>query len=461
MAVSVTVLPHSISIARLRTMLLGGDRRTAKAKKNIVLSFGIKGVDSLVQLLLVPVTLGYLNPYEYGIWLTLNSILLWINSFDIGLGNGLRNQLAAAVAKGDYRLGRSLVSTAFAMITILMLAILAVGSVIVLNVDWYGILGTTAAKVPGLPKIVYVSFALFCVNFMVKFIGNVYLAMQMPAVNNLMVMSGHLLSLVIIYLLTVFTDGSLFRVAVAFSASPVIIYTLACPVTFLFVYRQLRPSPRLFDKSLLKGLFNVGVLFFLLQISGVVLFTMSNVIISKLFGPDQVTPYNISYRYFSLINLLLAITLAPMWSAVTDAYTKGEMDWIKAQLGKAQRLLVILGAVVVLMVAISGFVYRIWIGGSVKIPMAMTVLTATYAYIIAYSTAYSTFLNGMGKLRLQVYNIIVVAALFIPSCLLLGHIFGIYGIVIAMCLMNVSGAVLNTIQIRKVVSGTASGIWDK
>lgn len=454
-------MPNFASIARLRTMLLGGDRRTAKAKKNIVLSFGIKGVDSLVQLLLVPVTLGYLNPYEYGIWLTLNSILLWINSFDIGLGNGLRNQLAAAVAKDDYSLARSLVSTAFAMITILMLAILAVGSAIVLNVDWYAILGTTAARVPGLPGIVYVSFALFCVNFMVKFIGNVYLAMQMPAVNNLMVMSGHLLSLVIIYLLTVFTDGSLLRVAVAFSASPVIVYTLACPITFLFVYRQLRPSLRLFDKSLLKGLFNVGVLFFLLQISGVVLFTMSNVIISKLFGPDQVTPYNISYRYFSLINLLLAITLAPMWSAVTDAYTKGETGWIKAQLSKAEKFLILLGAFMLLMIVVSGPVYRVWIGNSVAIPVPMTLLTALYVYITTASTAYSYFLNGLGKLRVQVYNILVVVTLFIPACILLGKTFGIYGVIGTMCLMNVSGALLNRVQVHLILSGRAKGVWNK
>lgn len=42
----------------------------------------------IISLLLVPVTLNYLNSYEYGVWLTLSSILVWINYFDIGLGNG-------------------------------------------------------------------------------------------------------------------------------------------------------------------------------------------------------------------------------------------------------------------------------------------------------------------------------------------------------------------------------------
>ena len=191
--------------------------RTNKIKKNIGLSFIFKGADALVQLLLVPATLGYLNQYEYGIWLTLNSILLWINSFDIGLGNGLRNKLAEAVAKKDFSLAKSLVTTAFGMIAFLMLIIFAIGSIVIYNVDWHSVLGTNADSVPHLFSVVYISFSIFCVNFMVKFIGNIYLAMQMPSINNLMIMSGHLLALSIIIVLTHFTQGSLLYVAIAFS----------------------------------------------------------------------------------------------------------------------------------------------------------------------------------------------------------------------------------------------------
>ena len=43
-----------------------------------------KGGTILISLILVPMTLSYLNPYEYGIWLTLSSTLAWIYTFDIG-----------------------------------------------------------------------------------------------------------------------------------------------------------------------------------------------------------------------------------------------------------------------------------------------------------------------------------------------------------------------------------------
>lgn len=81
--------------------IFNGNERTVLIKKNIAGSILIKGWNCIVQLLLVPITLNCLNQYEYGIWLTINSILLWIDQFDIGLGNGLRNKLAEALAKGD------------------------------------------------------------------------------------------------------------------------------------------------------------------------------------------------------------------------------------------------------------------------------------------------------------------------------------------------------------------------
>ena len=97
-----------------------GSERTIKAKKNIIASLLVKMLSIIISLLLVPVTLNYLNSYEYGVWLTLSSILVWINYFDIGLGNGLRNRLTEALAIGDYEKGRIYISTTFAILLILM-----------------------------------------------------------------------------------------------------------------------------------------------------------------------------------------------------------------------------------------------------------------------------------------------------------------------------------------------------
>lgn len=441
--------------------IFSGDRRTVKAKKNILCSMGIKVVDSLVYLLLVPVTLNYLNPYEYGIWLTLNSILMWINSFDIGLGNGMRNKLAVAMANGDTALGRIYVSTTFFMLICIMGILLTLGSVACPFIDWYEVLNTSETQVCRLGEIVYVSFAIFCLNFIFKIIGNVYLALQLPAVSNFLVASGHLMSLIIIYIFSLLTPGNLFLVALCYSGSPLIVYLIAYPVTFRKVFPALSPSYKYVKLEYMRGLFGIGAQFFLLQISGLVLFAMSNLIISHLWDPGHVTPYNIAYRYYSIVLILMNIILAPMWSATTEAYEKGDVAWIRGSMRRVRRVLVLACVVLAVMTILSKWVYYIWVGDSVEIPYLLSALTAVYIFILIWSLSYSSFLNGLGKLRLQSINTVAAAVVFIPLGYLLGLRFGINGIVLSMCLINLSGAVLNRIQFFKVISGTARGIWNK
>jgi len=62
-----------------------GHERSVKAKKNIIASFGIKGISIIVGFLMVRVVLDYLDQTKYGIWLTLTSLLTWFSFFEIGL----------------------------------------------------------------------------------------------------------------------------------------------------------------------------------------------------------------------------------------------------------------------------------------------------------------------------------------------------------------------------------------
>ncbi|MBC7451263.1 MAG: hypothetical protein H7259_07215, partial [Cytophagales bacterium] len=78
-----------------------GNERSVKAKKNIAFSFIIKGLNIGIGFVLLPLTMHYVNDTKYGVWLTLSSIIGWLGFFDIGFGNGLRNKLAEAIAKGQ------------------------------------------------------------------------------------------------------------------------------------------------------------------------------------------------------------------------------------------------------------------------------------------------------------------------------------------------------------------------
>jgi len=108
----------------IKNFFTQGNERSINAKKNIVFIAMLKGFSIAISLFLVPVTIHYVNPTRYGIWLTLSSIVGWFNFFDIGLGNGLRNKFAEAVASGKTELARTYVSTTYAILIIIIAIVL-------------------------------------------------------------------------------------------------------------------------------------------------------------------------------------------------------------------------------------------------------------------------------------------------------------------------------------------------
>ena len=104
----------------IKTYFTEGHERSIKAKKNILASFLIKGCSIGISLLLVPLTINYVNSSRYGIWLTLSSIVAWLSFFDIGLSQGLRNKFAEARAKNDDSIAQVYVSTTYALLALFL-----------------------------------------------------------------------------------------------------------------------------------------------------------------------------------------------------------------------------------------------------------------------------------------------------------------------------------------------------
>lgn len=438
-----------------------GDTRSVLIKKNILGSFFIKGWSGVIQLLLVPLTLDCLNTYEYGIWLTINSILIWMDSFDIGLGNGLRNKLAEAIALKDYSRARSAVSTTFVMLILVIIPIMLLVFVLINSLDLYAILNVEPSRVRDLPGILMASFSIVGATFIFKFIGNVYLALQLPAINNLLVVGGQTLALLGIIALSLIGKGTLQNVAIIYTVSPLIVYLIAYPFTFYRQYTYLAPSLKCFEKSMMSDLFSLGLKFFVLQIAGVILFASSNLLISNLFGPEDVIPYQISYRYFSFAIMLFTVIITPLWSAVTDAYAKNELGWIKNSMKKMNKTLVFFIVILSLMFVFSPFVYEVWIRNKVDVPVYYSLIMAVYCFILMYSLCYSQFLFGIGRIQLPVIVTLIEAIVYIPLAVGLSRVMGVYGVILALLIVNLFCAITNKIQFEKIISGKAKGIWMK
>jgi O-antigen/teichoic acid export membrane protein len=186
-----------------------GHERSVKAKKNILASFIIKGLSIAISLVLVPLTINYVNPSRYGIWLTLSSIISWFSFFDIGFGNGLRNKFAEALANGQDELARIYVSTTYAILSIIIVIVLIIFLFINPYLNWSKLLNTTPEMAGELSILALIVFVFFCLRFIFQLLTTVLVANQEPAKASFFDFLGSLLSLIIIFILTKTTSGNL------------------------------------------------------------------------------------------------------------------------------------------------------------------------------------------------------------------------------------------------------------
>ena len=447
--------------AFFRHMLFEGTPRSIQAKQNIVGLFVLRGVSMAISLLLVPLTLAYLAPSRYGIWMTMSSILGWVMWLDVGLGNGLRNKFALALAHDDKELARSYVSTTYLFVGLISIALFLLFMIVFPLLSWTSILNAPPDMEVELSRLAAIVLLFFCIRLVAGLIGTILTADQQPAVSSLLEVLINGLSLIAVVLLTKTIPGSLFWLGVCVTAAMVIVPVIANVWLFRGKYRTFAPSLRFVRIEHARGLIHIGVQFFVLQITGLVLFTSANIIITQLFGPEEVTQYNIAFKYFGVPSLAFAVLLTPFWSAYTEAFARGDIAWIQMTFRRLKQMFALLSIGVVIMVLCADQAYALWIGHAVHIPFSLSAAMGAYVLIVAWSSIFSYFVNGTGKIRLQLIVAVLMSVFMIPLALVLAGTGGLHttGIVLAICLVLLPGAVLWPIQTRKLLSGRATGVW--
>jgi O-antigen/teichoic acid export membrane protein len=435
--------------------------RSIKAKKAIIYSFLFRGLSIITTLLLVPVAIDYLNSDNYGIWITISSVIAWLAYFDVGLGNGMRNKFAEALAKNDHELAKTYVSTTYALIALIFGLILVIFLIINPFLNWSQILNAPPEIGTQLTKLALIVIALFCFQILFQLISILLTAIQEAEKSAFLGFIGNLLSLVLIYIFSKTTSGNLLLAGFACSFSPVVIYFFSNVWFFNKKFKKYMPSIKHVRIIYAKDLMNLGMKFFVIQASLLIMFQASNLIIAQIFSPADVTKFNIAYRYFNVGIMLWWIILSPIWSAITEAWVKQDFLWIENIIRKLRNLWIILSLGTVLMLVFSNVVFKIWVGNEIEIPFSISVTLALYTITYSLYGIYAQFLNGVGKISLQLYSGMASIILFVPLSILLCRTTGVSGVVLANVFFNSINILWASRQYRKIIHGKASGIWNK
>lgn len=436
------------------------DQRSANVVRNSVISGILKMSTLACSLLMVPVTIGYLNQENYGIWMAMTSILYWFVFLDVGLGNGLRNYLAEALSRNDMVSARSYISTAVIILSAISVLLAFVFIPLIYVFDLNDVFHTTSIDGSELAKVLVIAVSFSLVQFVAKNVGMIYIAMQKYAVSDFITFLGTVSSLAVVFIMTKTMEPNLAYVVAAFSGMPVLMFIIAS-IHLAIRHPELRPSFGCMNLPVAKKIVGKGVGFFLIQITScLVIFGSANIFISHYCGPQSVTVYNVSFKLFNVLIIIYSILIAPLWNAYTDAAVKNDYDWIRRSFRKSLTLwgYSVIGGMV--MLAFSGLFFRLWVGDSVEIPLSVSLWVCIYVCVFNFNNCVTYLINGLNKIRVQIITSVIATAFYLVSVYVIRDEYGIIGISIAMIVAYLLMAIVHLYQCHLLINQKATGIWN-
>lgn len=453
----------NLMIDKIKSFATGGDERTRKMKRNSISMLVVKGLSILVSLAYVPMMLKYVNRADYGVLLTLTSIVHWVAMLDIGLGNGLRNTLAKNLALKEYSTAKENVSSCYAALLIYVSILALLFLCIAPLLSWKSILNAPNNSEHELLILTIIVFLSFCLQFVVNLLTSILYACQIPAYTSYVMLTTQVVNFVLVFIM-IHWGGmtSILEIGSVTCLTPPIVLILFSIVLFRKKLAHISPSFKCVRLKSVNGILSLGIKFFILQIITIVLYQSNNIIIAQTVGPESVVVYNVAYKYMGMITVFFTIIISPVWSAATEAYVTCDYNWMKKTIEYLRKVFFGVLGLGIVMLLCSKFIYTHWLGKeTIDIPYLITGLVLIYSCFDILYRIYGTFINGMGKLHLQMIVTSIVVVIYIPLTIFMGRTFGLSGVLTANAFAFFINYLWAKIQCSLIINQKATGIWNK
>lgn len=450
---------------KLKTIFSSGNfGRSQLMFKNVFLSFFTKGGIAIIGILMVPMMLQLLSKEEFGIWQTLSSILAWLYFLDIGLSNGFKNLFTQAIAQNEMDKANRYLSTTYAILILSSLFFILIFELINPFLNWGQILNFEFHSIPDFAIIIQFVFISFAFKLALSILNTALASNQQYSASTVIELITNIVVICFLYFQIRLQLPSLFLVALTSSITPILLLLLASFYYFKFgSLKAFAPAWRNIDFSLTRNLFGKGIQFFFIQIAFVLMFTANNIIVAQLFGPEQVAELSVVNKYYSIPMMAFIIVLGPFWAGFTEAYYKNDIVWVQLTI---KRLLLIWFLFLILIWTMYWFFEPIsvyWLGANFKASSRLVFYYAIFASVVTFNNIFSYFLNGIGKVRVQLIGAVFLGIISIPLSIYFCKLpyFEADGVLVANIVCLSLGLFLGPIQYYLIISRKAKGVWLK
>ena len=421
---------------------------------NIIKGFFWQGIGLVAAFVSLPISIDYLGFHDFGLWVTIYGIILWLGGMDLGISNGYRNELATSLANKDYENSSFITSNAyFTIIAIVIIIILVIQSISTL-VQIYNPINDSLGHPLSLAIFMLVIFIGFEMIF--KLAAVIYTADQRSSVLPMITGINALVILVVVFILNVtkfeLSGGRVLTYAIMIGLVPLITNLALTIYAFSGNYSYLRPNISDVKYDYIKRIFNIGSKFFGIQLAMILFLQLTNFLVASWSSPSDVAILAVAEKYFGLISVAGSILLFPFWSKFTEANEHGRHIWIKGTIFKLELMFLMIIFFTVISVVVFPYIQKIWLDDIIQVPFSYTLLISLKYLFILWNSLYCYYLNGIGDIKPQLYLYAFFAIINIPCSYILFQFFGINGVLMVIPVLMFFMALLMKFRVYKILS---------
>lgn len=410
---------------------LSSDPRLARILHGGASALVSRGVALLVSAITLPLTIRYLGPLQYGIWITISTTVVMLAVMDLGIANTLTNMISRAYALDDRAAAQRYYATAFWSSVSISTVLGLVALILWPHVNWGDLFHLQdPSLIHEVSLCVAIALGFFLLSLPLNLVHRILSGYQQTQITNYFTLMSNILSLIVI-VTVIKLRGSLVTLMLMYSGALLLGNVLLNIWVNLWDRPWLIPSPRFIRRSVISDLMSSGMGFFILQLAGIVVFNSDNLIITHYLGASDVTPYSVTWRLAGYAMVLQTAVLPSLWPAYSEAYARGDYDWVRRMFWNTVKGA--MGAVMlaVLILTFLGQWLIRWYAGPAAVPTALLLFAiCAWTLISAGMDLQACLLAAINRIKVQGILSVFAAALNIALSIYLVKKLGSLGVIL-------------------------------
>jgi O-antigen/teichoic acid export membrane protein len=390
-----------------------------------------KGLVLALNAVSIPIAVRYLGAEQFGVWVTISTTLALLIVLDLGIAGAMTNYISEAYASDDQELAGRYATTGFFVMLVIAAGLGALGALLGPVVNWGELFHLPdAANSRLIAQAVAAAYVVFLVGLpaglAAKFLGG-YQEIKTANVFAAIGAGANLLAVVVVTRL----HGNLVWLVVG-SSGATVGTNLACLV-WLFIWHKpwLMPKLARYHAPFVGPLVRTGMSLFILQVAGLTVFNTDNFIIAHYLGPAEVTPYSITWKLVGYTAALQTILTPALWPAYAEAWTRGDLRWIRRTLGMVTVASMTLAGLGCLVLILWGKpLIRLWAGPAAVPTQTLIVLMCVWVMICTFMANTSTVLAASKMTRMLAWLSVAVAIVNLAASIWLVQRIGSIGVIL-------------------------------